>query len=234
MPTAEPFKALGQGNGFPFCPEVLDMSDPFFSSLDWVTLGGTRKGSTPTRAEKNKSLVNAMRMFWNFYAINGSATAQSTGGSVSTVIEATVPKSRVCRTALSNDNSDDGASMSFFLNMVDMRDSGGDFIGYGATGLFILDEEFGGVDAFGQIRAQGDFSSATLFFGSILSGGSFTGGSEAFGLVTVGGIPFIGNATGRDEGGGSSASLDPFQATSTDFNGDTASASLNGLDFYTY
>jgi hypothetical protein len=72
MPIATPFKALGAGNGFPFSMFNVDVS----SAHDYMTLGGTRKGTPPTVAEKKLSLANAMKIFWNLYKIEvvGSAT----------------------------------------------------------------------------------------------------------------------------------------------------------------
>tara|TARA_R110002167_G_C12455741_1_gene632228 strand:- start:30 stop:806 length:777 start_codon:yes stop_codon:yes gene_type:complete len=68
MPTATPFNA-GRGNGFPFCLYSIDVNnspngDPY---THWTTLGGTYKdGSTATQSEINLSLMNAMKLFWNY------------------------------------------------------------------------------------------------------------------------------------------------------------------------
>jgi hypothetical protein len=68
MPEAEPFGG-GRGNGFPFCLSKVNVTDippeSIATESDWLTLGGTRKGSTPTSQEISLSLVNAMNLFWN-------------------------------------------------------------------------------------------------------------------------------------------------------------------------
>lgn len=63
MPAATPFNALGKGNGFPFCPQKVDVS--VYSS--WTTLGGYRDTETadPTDAQISLSLKNAVKLFWN-------------------------------------------------------------------------------------------------------------------------------------------------------------------------
>jgi hypothetical protein len=76
MPIATPFKALAAGNGFPFCLHKIDVS----SSEDYITLGGTRKGSPPTAAEKKLSLINAMNIYWNLHQISVSASATTFHG----------------------------------------------------------------------------------------------------------------------------------------------------------
>eukprot|EP00918_Siedleckia_nematoides_P084689 GHVU01186095.1.p1 GENE.GHVU01186095.1~~GHVU01186095.1.p1 ORF type:complete len:297 (-),score=18.17 GHVU01186095.1:157-1047(-) len=62
---ADPFTALGLGNGFPFCPQKADVS----GETKWVTLGGTQKGSSPTQGEIDLSLKNAMKLFWSLNGI---------------------------------------------------------------------------------------------------------------------------------------------------------------------
>ena len=71
MPTATSFTALGRGNGFPFCASKIDVS----VYDNWITLGGTAKGNTPTDAEKTTSLENAMKLWWNYYSATGSFSA---------------------------------------------------------------------------------------------------------------------------------------------------------------
>tara|TARA_R110000851_G_C12880692_1_gene545999 strand:- start:26 stop:760 length:735 start_codon:yes stop_codon:yes gene_type:complete len=75
MPTADSFTALGRGNGFPLCIEKLDVS----SDTDWITLGGTQKGSSPTQSTIDLSLKNAMKLFWNY---NGHTVNLKSGLSV--------------------------------------------------------------------------------------------------------------------------------------------------------
>jgi hypothetical protein len=78
MPIAQKFKALGAGNGFPFCLNKIDVSDrgdgePFDY---WVTLGGFKKTDegSPSQAQIDLSLRNAMKLFWNINKLEGSVT----------------------------------------------------------------------------------------------------------------------------------------------------------------
>ena len=82
MPTATPFTALGKGNGFPFCPRKIDVSLYY----KWVTLGGTQKGNAPTDAEKNASLINAMKLFWNAHELLGSAYSSNVSNPLPDII----------------------------------------------------------------------------------------------------------------------------------------------------
>lgn len=73
MPTATPFTALGRGNGFPFCPTKVDVSNFDY----WITLGGFKKtdGGSPTQAQIDLSLSNAAKIYWNIYGVTGEATS---------------------------------------------------------------------------------------------------------------------------------------------------------------
>lgn len=86
MPEAEPFTALGRGNGFPFCPERVDVDD--FD--DWITLGGYRKGDagSPTAEQINDSLIAAMKFYWMMSAVKFSASASASASSPSTTASA--------------------------------------------------------------------------------------------------------------------------------------------------
>lgn len=71
MPEAEPFAALGRGNGFPYCLIKSDIS----SFTYWVTLGDYKKtdadsGVPVTQEQIDLSFENAMRLFWNIYRLN--------------------------------------------------------------------------------------------------------------------------------------------------------------------
>lgn len=79
MPEAEPFTALGMGNGFPFCPVRVDVDD--FD--DWITLGGYRKGDDgpPTAKQINDSLIAAMKFYWTMSAVKFSASASASASS---------------------------------------------------------------------------------------------------------------------------------------------------------
>tara|TARA_R110000824_G_C15051322_1_gene661466 strand:+ start:56 stop:952 length:897 start_codon:yes stop_codon:yes gene_type:complete len=67
MPTATQFTALGRGNGFPFCPEKVNVS----TYTNWITLGGVSSGSA-SEAQINESLKNAMKLWWNLHSLTGS------------------------------------------------------------------------------------------------------------------------------------------------------------------
>ena len=87
MPTATKFSALGRGNGFPFC--FVDQH-PVLGTLDyrtdvsqydnWITLGGTAKGNSPTDAQKTLSFINAVKLWFNLYSVTGSMSADVTDG----------------------------------------------------------------------------------------------------------------------------------------------------------
>lgn len=65
MPTATPFTALGRGNGFPFCPQKVNVTDYEI----WTTFSGVT-GLTATDAEIAESLRLAMLFYWNSYKLN--------------------------------------------------------------------------------------------------------------------------------------------------------------------
>lgn len=77
MPVAEPFvfygaQSLGPSGSFPGemftgfpLTEVVDVTD----MADWVTLGGTRKGQTPTPEQIALSRVNAARLYWCLHGV---------------------------------------------------------------------------------------------------------------------------------------------------------------------
>jgi len=111
MPEATPFQTLGVGNGFPFCPEkvnVLDnVGDGSGSEYDyWTTLGGFNKnsGGNPTDAQIHDSRVAAMRLYWNAYAlksvVSGSGAPASSIGSIDAandkIYGKEFPRERVC------------------------------------------------------------------------------------------------------------------------------------------
>lgn len=84
MPTSSSFAAAGVFNGFPRQVPKIDANGAFSGpNQDWVTLGGTRKGSTPTQSEIDLSLRNAVKIFWAFTGITGSTASR--GVSISNV-----------------------------------------------------------------------------------------------------------------------------------------------------
>tara|TARA_R110001592_G_C12977838_1_gene733891 strand:- start:33 stop:869 length:837 start_codon:yes stop_codon:yes gene_type:complete len=111
MPKADTFTALGRGNGFGFCPKKVDVSE--FDN--WITLGGVSSGSA-SKAEINKSLVNAMKLYWNLHSATASFTAIWNGNGISfnkglpdheyEII--TTPKERLCEDITQPDISSTG------------------------------------------------------------------------------------------------------------------------------
>jgi hypothetical protein len=71
MPEATPFSAL---RFLPFCAEKVNVSPYDY----WVTLGNTQKGNSPSASEIALSLQNAMALYWNLYAINGTIDENTT------------------------------------------------------------------------------------------------------------------------------------------------------------
>ena len=62
------FIHLGKGNGFPFCGKY-DVTD----ADDYITLGGTRRGNTPTQSEIDLSIFYASKIYWLMYGFSLSA-----------------------------------------------------------------------------------------------------------------------------------------------------------------
>ena len=79
MPEAEKFKALGVGNGFPYCLKKVDLTiSDEGRPYDYLsTLGGNKKVSSPTDSEIALSLTNAVKLYWNFNGVTGSYNAGS-------------------------------------------------------------------------------------------------------------------------------------------------------------
>lgn len=151
MPTADKFEALGMGNGFPFCPQRLDVEN----WEHWTTLGGTNKNNISSLSENQKklniteSLKKAMELFWLSYNLEVTFN----NGDVTVRLEQK-PSERVCVTGLNKeqgtntiDDSDlvdstvptDDDSNTNFVNFypypIKSFYSGGEFIGYGASAL---------------------------------------------------------------------------------------------------
>jgi hypothetical protein len=106
MPTATPFTALGRGNGFPFCPDKINVSDrgdgqPYDY---WTTLDGFNKGSTGVRSDSDlrDSLIAAMKFYWNLKGMNASASRDDDFNNISSSVEnvelddSDEPYTRVC------------------------------------------------------------------------------------------------------------------------------------------
>jgi hypothetical protein len=153
MPTADSFTALGKGNGFPFCvTRKLNIS----AKDKWTTLGGTQKGSAPTDAEIQLSLVNAVKIFWNTNELLGSVASSKTSTALPSIIyrkegssfinpttDPENPKDRVCEREnyfdyrnLYTVGANNGTKVGFIsLGVVRMYDGDNsdedNFVGYG-------------------------------------------------------------------------------------------------------
>lgn len=99
MPKAKPFITLGRFNGFPYCPAKIDVSD-----YEWITLGGTQKGNSPTPEEIDLSYRNAMKLYWNIFSVKGLVSLPS-GESLDSAPITDEPKSRICYDRFSSVNS---------------------------------------------------------------------------------------------------------------------------------
>ena len=83
MPIAEPFTALGHGNGFPFTrtetgglvqTNCINVNSTHWDY--WTTASGFNKNSSgsPTAESIEESRRLAMAWYWNLYKVNGTAT----------------------------------------------------------------------------------------------------------------------------------------------------------------
>lgn len=148
MPEAQKFMSRGRGNGFPFCPEKVDVSGFDF----WTTLSGVNKDSpTTSDALISESRENAMKLFWNY---NGHTVDFPTSFNEATLIidieqgdfdsgSSTAPfepKSRVCRTNGWSFGKDEDPEFGdqFILTEIDpirmyngSTDNEDNFVGYG-------------------------------------------------------------------------------------------------------
>jgi len=195
MPTATSFTALGKGNGFRFCPGKLDVS----VYDHWITLGGTRKGNTATESEKNLSLVNAMRVFWNLHSATASFTATWSAGALNfdkslpdhkyEII--TTPKERICE-----DITQPNAS-STDMTLAELNETNG--TGCGTFGRFQVLSPFRMYD--GSTSDESKFVGygvSILFFGT--SGGDHPEGA-VFGGATIRVASFLNGTTESGQNG---------------------------------
>lgn len=242
MPTAEPFTALGAGNGFPFCPTRVDVEDYDY----WITLGGFKKtdGGSPSPAQINLSLTNAMKLFWNGYAINGTvSTAQTLVSSVNlndnnrtirdlngNVIDPLEfdGRNRVCWNSYTADNTDffdDINTLSFYESYLQISGNinslyvDGDFVGYGT----------GGMASAYFFDSNAHVSSHPLRV-SVLSYEEFEQSDLSinfqYAYTTLSGIPVLAKAWAYNP-----SDTNPTSLSVSDSSG---SAEISSIDFYTY
>ena len=179
MPTADSFTALGMGNGFPFCPTKLDVTETDSGGYDvwpmWSTIDGYNKSTVAARTAAGiiESKRLAMLYIWNTYQLAGSVTVGS--DSLLNVNseddtqsgDPLTPKSRVCLNG--NDGFGQGieaedadgfliASLALDvpLSVTAMYDGStsdeSNFIGYG-----IADANWDGIAAYSEDFGFGDY-----------------------------------------------------------------------------
>lgn len=91
MPTADPFifhgvqsfNAAGTQRGELFTGFPLTTAVDVTDMPDWVTLGGTRKGQTPTAEQIALSRVNAARLYWCLHGVAVDTAGGDLGESAS-------------------------------------------------------------------------------------------------------------------------------------------------------
>ena len=234
MPTATAFKALGLHNGFPFSLETIDVLDRGDGSpYDyWVTLGGFKKTDSglPTQTQINLSLQNAMKLFWNGYKINGTASLDSSYNTAS-VTDSRNPNTTQLepfeRISLSSRFFDTNLKhglfewndMTFNITPVLLK-SGNDFLGYGVEG---------GMSAL-AIASPNNY--ASVLISSIVTA-EFDDINDIndYSYITLGGINFVCNAV---VGYGNYQNNGTANASNLTAYDDVFYAKIDSLYFYTY
>jgi len=249
MPTSQKFASRGAGNGFPFCPEKVDVSVPEITL--WTTLSGWSKESTPANDEAkaqsiSESLANAMKLFWNF---NGaSADSYNSGDAIippvsyqysidmdagdydylsfrklsgGSDLDNKTPSERACYRSFFAGSV--GDSFSLQVRIVRMYDgattSEDNFVGYGAD---YFCESYGlrlMASLFLVSHVDADFSDAEEYVA--------IGGMHFVGAVWEGFPPDTITIT-------STSSSVTAEAETTGVNAQTERVTITGLDFYTY
>jgi hypothetical protein len=260
MPTATPFTALGEGNGFNVCVFKQDVS--FYNY--WTTLGGANKNNpTPSPGLIAESLRLAMKLFWNADSLNCTANATD-NGSVTTVqvnyattdfsdpfdpvvteMGVASPVDRVCIPSIAGNIStdfsktiviDDSAVGRFFPNGIVAMYNGSTFVGYG---LGFVETRF---VSSGTIKAEAGGSSqlnAGVYVGSYGYTPANTS-NDVFdaGYVTFEGMNLFAYVEAKNRptlGVAGSVNLSALSATCTNSNfQQTANASIDSINFYTY
>ncbi len=235
MPTATPFKAIGKGNGFPFCLEtvnVLDRGDG--NAYDhWVTLGGFKKTDTgsPTQSQIDISLQKAMALFWNAHQITGTASLDSSYNTASVTNSRNPnttqlqPSQRICLSSGFYDNNikyssteDEFNEMYFFVIPVLLK-SGNNFLGYGvknkiSASAVTFADEFASVEIGSIASARLDGIYETIDYD----------------YITLGGIDFVCKA----RVGAWAYQMATADASNLKAYDSNRYAEIDSLDFYTY
>jgi len=229
MPTATQFNALGAGNGFPHCVDKVDVS----SYGDWVTLGGTRKGGSPTQGEMDLSLENAMKLFWNYNGhsvkftppvtlIDIDVSSEDYNLKLPTGNDWNSPSSRVClddgwlvrnnNTSARESRVDLGGLSRMYDGSIDIE---GNFVGYGISFAF-----------------SSVFSGYSFKFSSFYPSALPTNTNIAVKSTTLNGIPFLGIAVSISTAFIASISGQVATFSRSSFN--TRQIEYSAFDLYTY
>lgn len=239
MPTATPFKALGAGNGFPFCLETIDVLNRGDGNAydHWVTLGGFKKTDTglPTQSQIDTSLQNAMKLFWNAHQITGTASLDSSYNTTSVTNSRNPnttqlqPSQRICSSSGFYDNNIQFSSTQNEFNRIRLYiipvllKSGNNFLGYGVKNKILAD----------AVTFADEFASVEI--GSIASA-RLDGIYETidYDYITFGGIDFVCKARvgswAYQNATADASNLTAYGGTSSI----SHRAEIDSLDFYTY
>lgn len=221
MPIATSFGG-GRGNGFRVCPVNWEVSGFDY----WTTLGGFNhdSGGTPSQAEIDLSLANAMKLYWNFYGATLSVSADTAVvNNIDVRNDARAePSSRVCGGLSPVEKSDQKgeAEFGFDVYYADVKvvvsilryTLSGEFIGYGLDTLVTATAFDINTDDSVALRLLGFRNTRT---------------AAEVSLVSVSDIPFLCAASA----GGDDADADPANLSAST---STLSASITSLDFYDY
>jgi len=250
MPEAESFNALGAGNGFNNClpkQNVLARREGQGEFFKWTTLSGFNKDSEgmPTPESINESYVKAMAMFWNIYSLKGSADSVNVGGddaiysaSVTDTETYIKPDGQACNDV--NDYEEyDSDEDEFFLYTAEAlmgwrlkpvklykgdTTNEANFIGYGL--LDDVDEYFRAFRAIsGQINSPSVFVALSSL--QFQDTDNVTNLDSAY--VVVDGFHFVSYVGQPTDPDASSMSASVVYG-----GGISYSASITGLEFYTY
>ena len=246
MPTADSFTALGRANGFPYCLSKVDVSGSDY----WTTLGGTQKGGTATESEKNLSIVNAMKIVWNFESIDFTLSSNTSGGSksISSLDDSgKEPKERLCDPGISDRKTETGSGNSLVANYDDIPGLGFSRFYDGSTSD---ENNYVGVGMAPSLDASsppplfdisGSASTARIAYrlsgvgvepNQLFSGTNIT---LETGYVTISGLPFVYEVGAKGSSGDSrSVSSTACSASGSGSGGYAVSFSGPSLTFYTY
>lgn len=235
MPTATPFKAIGRGNGFPYCPTVENKINVNNYSK-WTTLGGYNSNSSGavTEYQINLSRQRAMQLYWNLYQVNCSLSSvndleseyeDTWDESITNVSTNIQPKNRTCSFSSFYETSQsnlcllraDVSPLWLFKGSVTNWDN---FIGFSVGSSFLL---------FINSHAIGYSSSSEVELLCASNSGT---------LTNISGYPFVCKAEGYDtDENNLTASSDESGTTpppeSIPYTR-TSSVSISSLSFYTY